>query len=207
MSRSSRAPFPAILAAGVIALLSACAATPERAGGVPDEIAAPVRSAADPAGRITGYQFARRYEDVVRIDGNNVHQVVEYGFDYDLARTVRRIYTPQGELVDEQPIGPESLRANPAEEARLVELVSTHPQLGPLMREPGLLVHSGGFVFREPDDPYCSRGSRCLRFIVSKGDGSIPHIHAVVDLVSDLVVYPFYETHVANLAARKEQHQ
>lgn len=153
----------------------------------------PVASAADPAGRLRGYQLARRYEDVVRIDGRSVRQVVEYGFDYDRAATVRRIFSEQGDLMSEDVFEAESLRANPAEEARLHELVRTHPQLGPLLDEPDLLIHSGGFVVREPDDPYCGLRSRCLRYIVSKGDGSISHIHAVVDLVSDRVVHPFYD--------------
>lgn len=177
-----------------ITLMSACTATSVRpTGDSAANSSEPVASAADPAGRLHGYQFARRYDDVVRIDGRSVQQTVEYGFDYDRALTVRRIYDPAGTLVSEDELPAESLRANPAEEARLLELVQTHPDLGPKMNEPGLLVHAGGFVVREPDDPYCGLGSRCLRFIVSKGDGSIPHIHAVVDLVSDRVVHPFYD--------------
>ncbi len=152
-----------------------------------------------------GFQFARRYSDVVRIDGKNVQQVVEYGFDYDRASTVRRIFTPEGELISEELLV-ESLRANPAEEARLNELVRTHPTLGPLMDEPDLLVHAGGFVFRKPEDASCSKGSRCLRYIVSKGDGSVPHINAVVDLVRDLVVYPHLDETSPALAAGKESH-
>jgi hypothetical protein len=178
--------------APVLTLLVACAG-PSSERGVAPSSPEPVASAADPAGRITGYQFARRYDDVVKIDGRDVRQTVEYGFDYDRRATVRRILDLDGRMMSEDLL-PESLRANPAEEARMNELVRTHPQLGPMMDEPGLWVHSGGFVVRDPEDPYCHIGSRCLRYIVSKGvDGSIRHIHAVVDLVSDRVVHPFYD--------------
>lgn len=195
MVGENRGSFGRLLSVGVaVALLSACTTTTVRTTGEAATAASePVASAADPDGRMRGYQFARRYDDVVRIDGRSVQQTVEYGFDYDRALTVRRIYDADGVLVSEDEFPAESLRANPAEEARMQELIHTHPQLGPMMNEPGLLVHTGGFVVREPDDPYCGLGSRCLRFIVSKGDGSIPHIHAVVDLVSDRVVHPFYD--------------
>ncbi len=197
---------PRLLVAAFILALSACASTSSTIGSEsPQQPAQPLASAADPAGRMRGYQFARRYDDVVRIDGRNVQQSVEYGFDYERALTVRRIYDTAGNLQSEDEIPGESLRANPAEEARLHELVRTHPQLGPLMGEPGLHVQTSGFVMREPGDPYCDLGSRCLRYIVSKGDdGSIPHIHAVVDLVSDRVVYPFHDETPSAAMADKE---
>lgn len=193
----------ALLALVGAALASGCAHAPARSDAGKHVASEIQPSAANPAGRMQGFQFARRYSDVVRIDGKNVQQVVEYGFDYDRASTVRRIFTPQGELMSEELLV-ESLRANPAEKARLNELIRTHPTLGPLMDEPDLLVHAGGFVFRKPEDPFCSKGSRCLRYIVSKGDGSIPHINAVVDLVRDLVVYPYLDESSPALAAGKE---
>lgn len=188
-------PHVRIMTLLLASALAACAGTPPRAtpADAAGHAAGPVASAADPAGRLRGFQLARRYSDVVRIDGRDVQQQVEYGFDYDRAATVRRIFDVQGRLMSEDVFEAESLRANAAEEARLHELVRTHPQLGPMMEQPDLLVHSGGFVVREADDPYCGLHSRCLRYIVSRGDGSIPHIHAVVDLVSDRVVHPFYD--------------
>lgn len=173
---------------------AADAKAPSRIEVVDGTAAEPVASAADPAGRIRGYQFARRYQDVVKTGSGAVSQTVEYGFDYDRRVTVRRIFDADGKLVAEDLFEAESLHANPAESARVRELVETHPQLGPLMAQPDLLVHAGGFVVREPGDPYCDTGSRCLRFIVSKGDGSQTVIHAIVDLVSDRVVYPFVKT-------------
>lgn len=179
--------WPAALSA---LLLAACAAGgPDRADGVAAP-PAPVASEVDPAGRMAGYQFARRYRDVVKVDGRDVRQDVEYGFDYGRRSTVRRVFDLDGRLLSEDLLPGESLRANPAEEERLEALVRGHPRLGPLMAgRDDLLVHRGGFVVREAGDPWCDLGSRCLRFIVSAGDGSIPVIHAVVDLVSDRVVY------------------
>lgn len=199
--------LPIALAVALIVAIGGCATThaphapvapeaktPSRIETADGTVGEPVASAADPAGRITGYQFARRYQDVVKTDSGVVSQTVEYGFDYDRRVTVRRIFDADGALVAEDLFEAESLHANPAESARVRELVETHPQLGPLMTQPGLHVHAGGFVVREPGDPYCDIGSRCLRFIVSKGDGSQTVIHAIVDLVSDRVVYPFVKT-------------
>lgn len=205
MKRQQRRAFLAsgLLVALGMTLASGCAVPPNR-GSSPGSVSTELQpSAASPAGRVRGYQFARRYSDVVRINGKPVTQLVEYGFDYDRASTVRRVFSDQGELLSEDLLV-ESLRANPAEEARMHELVRTHPRLGPLMNEPGLLVHAGGFVFREPDDPFCSKASRCLRYIVSKGDGSIPHIHAVVDLVRDRIVYPHLDESRPAVAGGKE---
>lgn len=203
MGRVAQLALSAVAAFGIVA----CAGTADRASPADEAGGSPLASAADPAGRMTGYQFARRYDDVVKVDGRDVRQTVEYGFDYDRRATVRRISAPDGTLLDEEVFPTESLRANEAESARLLELVRTHPQLGPMMAEPGLIIHRGGFVVREPNDPYCSVGSRCLRFIVSKGDGSIPHIHAIVDLVSDRVVHPFEDnsTHPAASAAMESK--
>lgn len=198
------APLASLLVLG----LGGCAAVGDRAAATGARAGQPVASAADPAGRITGFQFARKYDDVVKIDGRSVRQTVEYGFDYDRRATVRRIYDADGKLMSEDVFPAESLRANPAEEARMVELVRTHPALAERMAQPGLLIHAGGFVVREPGDPYCGIGSRCLRVIVSKGDGSIPVIHAVVDLVSDRVVYPEYDdTSPARIHMREENKQ
>jgi hypothetical protein len=179
--------FPVVAAI----LLAGCAIRPPTG----DTIAqgGPIASAADPAGRMQGYQFARSYEDVVKIDGKNVQQTVEYGFDYARGATVRRITAVDGSPMSEDVMPEQTIRANAAESARMEELVRTHPQLGPLMRQPDLHIHAGGFVMREAGDPYCDIGSRCLRFIVSAGDGSVRVLHAIVDLVSDRVVYPFYD--------------
>lgn len=176
----------------LIGSLAAAACSTPRASRV-DAGDEPVASLADPDGRMRGYAFARKYQDVVKIDGKNVQQTVEYGYDYDRRSAVRRISDASGALMSEELLPTESLRANERESARLVELVRTHPQLGPLMQQPDLHIHTGGFVVREPGDRYCDVGSRCLRVIVSSGDGSTRVLHAVVDLVRDRVVYPFYD--------------
>jgi hypothetical protein len=152
----------------------------------------PVASAVDSAGRMRGYEMNRRVDDVVKIDGMDVRRSIEYGFDYDRGTTLQRTYDADGKLIEEKLLPSRALRATEREEARLRALVDGHPELGPIMQRPGLLVHSGGFVVYRPTDPYCSVGSRCIRFIVSAGDGSEHVIHAVVDLVSDRVVYPHY---------------
>ena len=174
-----------------VVALAGCARTAPRAGDAENAAGAPLASSADPDGRMRGYQVLNRYDDVIKVDGASVQQTVEYGFDYDRRLTVRRFFDRAGTLIAEEELPTEFLRANDAESARMLELVRTHPQLGPLMAEPDLIVHRGGFVVREPGDPHCDLKSRCMRFIVSKPDGTTPHIHAVVDLVTDRVVYPY----------------
>jgi hypothetical protein len=178
----------AVFAAAASALASCALPVGDRASAR----TMPVASAADPQGRLSGYQRVRSYADRVKVGGQIVSRTVEYGFDYERRTTVRRTSDEQGSRVVEELLPTVTLRANDAESARMIELVRTHPQLGELMRRDDLHVHAGGFVVREPGDPYCDVGSRCLRVIVSSGDGSIPVIHAVVDLVSDRVVYPEY---------------
>jgi hypothetical protein len=180
-----------LLSALAVVALAGCAGSVPRTDGAPARADAPVASSADPAGRMAGYQVLNRYDDVIKVDGASVQQTVEYGFDYERSLTVRRFFDRAGTLMSEEELPTEFLRANDAESARMLELVRTHPQLGPMMAQPGLVVHRGGFVVREPGDPHCDLKSRCMRFIVSKPDGTTSHIHAVVDLVTDRVVYPF----------------
>ncbi len=152
----------------------------------------PIASAAEPSGRMTGFQLNRRYGDVVEIDGRKVQQTVEYGFDYDKRNTVKKVFDADGQLLSETEEPSATLRANAAEQARLIELVRTHPQLATRMADPDLHIYAGGFVLREAGHPRCADHSRCIRVVVSKGDGSIGHVYALVDLVTDRVVEPFH---------------
>lgn len=183
------------LLGSVLSALSACAVS--HVSNAAAGTAVPMESAADPAGRMRGYQLVRRYDDVIHVDGERHRQTVEYGFDYDRRTTVRRIFSPDGELVQEDVLLRDTLRTNAAEDARLIELVRTHPLLAEKMAEPNLLIHAGGFVALEPGHPYCGHYSRCVRVVVSKGDGSIRHVYALVDLVSDRVIEPFVLSNVS----------
>lgn len=179
-------PVAVVLFAAPVAIRSAHAENGRPA------IAEPIASATDPTDRMTGYQLNRRYGDVVEIDGKTAQRTIEYGFDYDKRTTVKKTFDADGRLLDESEEPSTTLRASAAEEARLVELVRTHPQLAEKMAEPGLHIYAGGFVLREPGHPYCWLHSRCIRVVVSKGDGSIRHVYALVDLVSDRVIEPFH---------------
>jgi hypothetical protein len=196
---------PALAGALSVVALVACSGMP-----LPDSASSadePVASMADPAGRMRGYQFNRKYQDRIKVDGRLVSRTIEYGFDYDAASTVRRSGTPDSPEFTEERLPNVTLRANAAESARMIELVRTHPRLGPLMKQDGLHIHAGGFVLRESGDRYCDVGSRCVRVIVSSGDGSIPVLHAVVDLVSDRVVYPDYQSSIDQHSAAKGKTQ
>lgn len=158
----------------------------------PPDAATPMASAADPDGRMTGFQLNRRYGDVIQVDGRKVQRTVEYGFDYTKRTTVKKVFDADGKLLVETEEPGATLRASAAEEARLVELVRTHPQLEEKMAEPDLHIYAGGFVLQDPKHPHCWLHSRCIRVVVSKGDGSTGHVYALVDLVTDRVVEPFH---------------
>ena len=59
--------------------------------------------------------------------------------------------------------------------------------------KPDVVIWAGGFAFRKPGDPYCDRGSRCIHAIAAADHGDTVVAHAIVDLQSDRVVYPFYQ--------------
>lgn len=182
-------PFSALLV--VVVTLAGCASAsvqPSRQTALSE----PLVSSADPAGRMRGYQPNRRYQDVFEIDGRTEQRSIEYGFDYDRKVTVRKMFDPQGRLIEEVEEPATTLRASPVEEARLVELVRTHPQLGRKMTKPGLHIYAGGFVLLDAGHPHCGLHSRCIRVVVSREDGSVGHVYALVDLVTDRVVEPFH---------------
>ena len=58
--------------------------------------------------------------------------------------------------------------------------------------KPDVMLWHGGFAMREPGDPFCDRGSRCIRVIAAVNNGDDVILHSVVDLMSDRVVYPDY---------------
>ena len=118
--------------------------------------------------------------------------IVTRGWDYDRGVTIVRTYDPAGKLITtEQPDGAD-LSLMPAEKARVEALVRADPRVSAIVNQPGVTFWVGGFVMREPGDPYCDRGSRCIRAIAVTDNGNEAILHSVVDLMSDVVVYPFY---------------
>lgn len=153
----------------------------------------PIASAAPAEGRMQGYVTLYRYQDRFRVEGKEVVRDVEYGWDYARGMTVLKMFDADGQMVSSEDRPGESLRLTDAENARAEALVRTHPQLEQIVNQPGdTTIWIGGFIFRDPDDPFCKPGSRCVHVIASKDQGYTPVAHAIVDLMRDRVVHPFF---------------
>jgi hypothetical protein len=151
-------------------------------------------SAVDAAGRLHGVVVTRRYQDRFLVDGKDVYRDVEYGWDYEQGTAVFRVFDTDGNLLVSETRPNESVSLAPEERARVEALVRGYPDLAAAVNQPGdVTFWAGGFVYRSKDDRYCGEGSRCVRAIVSKDGGYTEVAHAVVDLMRDRVVYPFYK--------------
>lgn len=146
-------------------------------------------------GRMSGYVESQRATDFCpdqRQRRADERCVVTRGWDYATGVAILRMFDPQGRKINEEVLPGADLSLTPAEQRRVEDLVRADPQLAPIINQPGVRVWAGGFVVREPGDPYCDRGSRCVRAIAGANDGNDAVAHAVVDLMTDRVVYPFY---------------
>ncbi len=118
--------------------------------------------------------------------------VVTRGFDYASGTTLVRMYDADGRLIlSDRPPGAD-LGLTPPEQARVEALVRADPRTAPIVNRSDVVLWSGGFVVREPGDPHCDRGSRCIRVIAAVDQGNDVILHSVVDLMSDRVVDPDY---------------
>lgn len=119
--------------------------------------------------------------------------VVTRGWDYSKAETFVRTFDPEGERLDEVVEPGADLSLVPAEQQRVESLLRAEPTLAPVVNRPSVRVWAGGFVFRKPGDPFCDRGSRCVHAIAGANNGEDAIAHAIVDLMTDKVVYPDYK--------------
>lgn len=192
----------AVLFSSVGALLLNACTSPS----APEAVEEPIASAAPSDGRMSGYVMLRRYQDRFNVDGQEVVRDVEYGWDYARGMTVLKMFDTDGRLVSSEDRPGESLRLNEAENARAEALVRTHPQLEQILNQPGdTKIWIGGFILREPDDPFCKPGSRCVHVIASKDQGNTPVAHAIVDLMRDRVVYPFYHQQAGSESGKRSE--
>lgn len=179
------------------------------AGGCANEVAPEVPSADNHAGRMTGYIESRRITDFCPDQNERADDercVVTHGWDYDRGQTIVRTYDPSGMLLaTEEPDGAD-LSLTPAEQARVEWLVRSDPRTRDVVNRPDVLVWDSGFAMREPGDPWCDRGSRCIRVIAATDGGDTGVLHAVVDLMRDTVVYPDYTQADVSTASKLGNH-
>jgi hypothetical protein len=156
---------------------------------------------ADPAGRMHGYVESRQITDFCPGRASEaVRCAVTYGWDYDRGVAVRRMYDPDGKLIESQDIGPATVALTEIETARVEALVRADPRVAPIINRPGVKIWRGGFIYIRPGDAHCGERSRCVRAIAGEHDGEDAVSHSIVDLMTDRVVYPFYQPTGAELA-------
>ncbi len=150
-------------------------------------------AASVPAGRMRGYVVARRHGDFVLVDGKEQRREVEYGWDYARGLALRRTFDADGRLLETKEMVGANLSLTDAEAERARQLVRSQSDLKAIVDKSDVVIWAGGFAFRKPGDPYCDRGSRCIHVIAAADHGDTAVAHAIVDLQSDRVVYPFYQ--------------
>ncbi|TCO38720.1 hypothetical protein [Dokdonella fugitiva] len=171
-------------AAAVLAgLLDACAATTVPRSGAPQP----------GSERLRGYVMSRRNSDFIMVDGKELRREVEYGWDYDHALALRKVFDLDGHLLETAELAGADLGLTEAEQARARALVVADERLHALVDRPDVVIWAGGFSFRKPEGQDCVRGSRCIHVIAAADHGTTAVAHAIVDLQGDRVVYPFYQ--------------
>lgn len=154
---------------------------------------APSASGIDHSGRMRGYVESSRVTDFCpdqRQRRDDERCVVTRGWDYERGVTIVRTFDPAGKLIDKVEPPGSDLSLTAAEKARVEALVRMDPRTRGIVDMPGVMIWAGGFVMREPGDPWCDRGSRCIRAIAATDGGNNAILHSVVDLMRDEVVYP-----------------
>jgi len=144
-------------------------------------------------GRMRGYVVSRRNSDFIMIDGKEQRREVEYGWDYDHAVALRKIFDLHGNLLETKELPGADLGLTDAEQTRARDLVRADPRLRAVADQPDVMIWAGGFAFRKPSGSDCGRGSRCIHAIAAADHGTNAVAHAIVDLQNDRVVYPFYQ--------------
>jgi hypothetical protein len=183
-----------IVHAAVFAIATLAAAGCSRTGGERAGTAAVAASGvSDDAGRLHGYVVARKHGDFRMHDGKEQRLEVDYGWDYDTGTAYRRTFDEQGNLLEKKEMVGAELVLTEVEIERVRALVRTHPALRSIVDKPDVVIWAGGFVYRKPGDPHCDRGSRCIHAIAADDHGDNAIAHAIVDLQTDRVVYPFYQ--------------
>lgn len=171
-------------------LLAACATHGDRTRGPAD---APVASDVPAAGRLRGYVVERRVGDFLMRDGKEIRLEVEYGWDYDRAVGMRKTFDTAGMLLHSEDLVNGEMALNAVEAERVRALVRGQPALKAIANGPDVVIWAEGFLWRVPGDRYCDKGSRCIHAIIAKDKGLTAVGHAMIDLQSDRVVYPFYD--------------
>lgn len=139
--------------------------------------------------QLPDYVPVRRYQDVFTIDEKNKRVIVEYAWDYRAGVAVEKVYDESGSEISRAEQPGTTLSFTDRELELAIALTREDPRLANLFDADDMNYYAG-FAYREPDDPDCGEGSRCVHVIVSEGDGQRHVAHAIVDLMTRRVVHP-----------------
>ena len=139
--------------------------------------------------QLPDYVPVRRYQDVFTIDGTNKRVFVEYAWDYSAGTAVEKVYDEKGAEFRRTELPGTTISFTDREVELAIALTREDPRLANLFGS-GDMNYYAGFAYREPGDPGCGEGSRCVHVIVSEGDGQRHVAHAIVDLMTRRVVHP-----------------
>ena len=190
MSESNRSPASLFRACYLLALslgLAACGSQATRNDIASDGI--------DHSGRMRGYVESSRVTDFCPDQSerrDDERCVVTRGWDYARGQNIVRTFDPNGNLIATQYPPGADLSLTEPERQRAAALVKLDPRTRDIVNKPDVMLWHGGFAMREPGDPFCDRGSRCIRVIAAVNNGDDVILQSVVDLMSDRVVYPDY---------------
>lgn len=180
-----------IFVVAAVLLAAGCAGgVAQRTGSAASDV---VPSDVPAAGRMHGYVVARRHSDFSLDGGKERRFEVEYGWDYEQGFALRKTFDADGKLLKTQQLSGAEFALTEPERERVRALMRGHPALKPIVDKPGVVIWAGGFAYQKRDDPHCSRHSRCIHAIAAADDGDTAVAHAIVDLQTDRVVYPFYQ--------------
>jgi len=143
--------------------------------------------------------LVREYDDEVKLgDGREQRMHVAYLWDYTAAVARERQTAPDGRLLSDRALPALTLNATDAELAYAVALLREDAAINARFTEDTDIY--GGFSQREPGDPHCDLGSRCIHVIVSRDSGRYKVAHAIVDLQRGRVVDPDYDPELGGIA-------
>lgn len=142
--------------------------------------------------RFKGLVYVREYVDMNKVNGKDEYARVRLSWDYDKGMTIVETFDMNHNPISTKEEPGLTPNATEQETARAIALVKAEPKLKSVVNQPGLFFHSG-FIYRDGRDKFCGAFSRCVHVFVSGGDDSgVPLGHAIVDLMRDSVVHPFF---------------
>ncbi|GJM09135.1 MAG: hypothetical protein DHS20C11_14110 [Lysobacteraceae bacterium] len=147
----------------------------------------------NPSGRgLDGEVLIRRWNDVIKENGERRRVVYEVGYDYEKTLPFRRMFSADGQMELEEYSWGVDIGSTAEETEKAFELVKADPRLADIMANHSVIMH-GGFTYFDPGDPKCGLGSRCLHVFATDNADNNLILQSIVNLVANEVAHPYYD--------------